>query len=362
MKKYKASTISLIAVLIGFLLASLLLLVTGRNPVNMFIAILRAMIGFDLTHPEKGVNILYPLNWLLNSMPVILTGLSVAFAYRTGMFNIGGEGQFIVGALACTFVAFYVPLPAGIHTVACVLAGGLAGALWAFLPGFLKAMRNINEVVICIMLNYTALYLNTFMIRNVLPININTLHETVKFPETVSLGSLSFGTASKFNWGFVFVIIALLLYWFIIEKTSFGFSLRATGFNKEGARYAGMSTTKNTVLSMMIAGAFVGVAGAIVTIGVYGYGRIFDAFDNYGFDGISVALIGACKTSGILFGGLLIGLLKSATTTLQRMGMTKSITNLIQACILILIAIQYGIVLVLNMINSKKDKKVKEDA
>jgi simple sugar transport system permease protein len=204
------------------------------------------------------------------------------------------------------------------------------------------------------MMNYIALYFNSWVVRTFLPVDQKTLARTIQFPASASFTPLNFGTSSKFHFGFLVVIVCLLLYWFIIEKTSFGFSLRATGFNKEGARYAGMSTNMNTILSMMIAGAFTGIAGAIVTLGVYSYGRIFTAFDNYGFDGISVALIGACKTSGIIFGGLLIGLLKAAGTTLQLLGISKEIAQLIQACILIFIAIQYGIVLVLNKLEAKR--------
>ena len=362
MKQYSSRTISLLAVVLGLLLASLLLVVTGKNPLDMFSALLCSLTGFDLTAPHKGFNLMYPLNWLLNCLPVILTGLSVGFAYRTGMFNIGGEGQFIVGSLAASAVALFVPLPPIIHPIVCVIAGGLAGACWAFLPGLLKATRNINEVVICIMMNYIALYFNSWVVRTFLPVDQKTLARTIQFPASASFTPLNFGTSSKFHFGFLVVIVCLLLFWFIIEKTSFGFSLRATGFNKEGARYAGMSTNLNTILSMMIAGAFTGIAGAIVALGVYSYGRIFTGFDNYGFDGISVALIGACKTTGILFGGMLIGLLKAAGTTLQLLGISKEIAQLIQASILIFIAIQYGIVVVLNKIDSRRDKKKEANA
>lgn len=360
MKKNRAGLISVLAVIMGLLLASILLLVTGKNPLDMFSALLLSMTGFDVSAPAKGINMMYPLNWLLNCLPVILTGLSVGFAYRTGMFNIGGEGQFIVGSLAAAIVALFVKLPPIIHPIACVLAGGLAGACWAFLPGFLKAVRNVNEVVICIMMNYIALYFNSWVVRTWLPVDQKTLARTDPFPDSASFTPLNFGTSSKFHMGFIIVIICLILFWFIIEKTSFGFSLRATGFNKEGARYAGMATTRNTILSMMIAGAFTGIAGALVTLGVYGYGRIFTAFDNYGFDGISVALIGTCHTSGILLAGMLIGLLKAAGTTLQLLGISKEIAQLIQACILIFIANKYGIEKILAKIDKKKEEKGKE--
>ena len=211
MKKYSSRTISLLAVLLGLLLASLLLLVTGKNPLDMFSALLCSLTGFDLSAPQKGFNLMYPLNWLLNCLPVMLTGLSVAFAYRTGMFNIGGEGQFIVGSLAASAVALFVPLPPIIHPIVCVIAGGLAGACWAFLPGLLKATRNINEVVICIMMNYIALYFNSWVVRTFLPVDQKTLARTIQFPASASFTPLNFGTSSKFHFGFLVVIFFLYM-------------------------------------------------------------------------------------------------------------------------------------------------------
>ena len=296
-------------------------------------------------------------------MPIILTGLSVAFAYRTGMFNIGGEGQYIAGALASATVALLVDLPPVIHTIACILAGGIAGALWAFLPGFLKAFRNINEVVICVMMNYIALYFNDWFVRTFLPIDPLTLARTENFPETVSLGDLSFGTASQFNWGIIFVIIGVIIFWFVMEKTTFGYSLRATGFNSEGSRYAGMKNRRNTVLSMMIAGAFTGIAASIVIIGNYGYGRIFTTFDNFGFDGIAVALVGGSTAFGVLAAGLLFGLMAASETQFQILGIPSEISDLIQAAIVFFVAIQYGIKLILDIFDKKRiNDKVKEVA
>ena len=362
-RKHSALTISIIAVIMGVLIGCLILAVTGRNPLNIFVALIRSLTGFSINRPDRGINLMYPLNWLLSSMPIILTGLSVAFAYRTGLFNIGGEGQFIAGCIACSFVALMVDLPPVVHTLACIVAAALAGAIWAFLPGFLKAYRNINEVVICVMLNYTALYFNDWFTRTFFPIDTFTLARTIDYPESVSLGNLGFGTASQFNWGFVIVLICVVVFWFVMEKTTFGYSLRATGFNSEGSRYAGMKNRRNTVLSMMIAGAFTGIAGAIVLIGNYGYGRIFTSFDNFGFDGISVALVGGSNALGVLASGLLFGLMAASETQFQILGIPSEISDLIQAAIIIFVAIQYGVSLILDLIsNNIMKKKVKEAA
>lgn len=358
MKKHKHSAlkISLVAVTTGILFGFLVVAITGRDPFNMLVALVRSMTGFNLANPAKGSNITYVLNWFLEAMPIILTGLAVGFAYRTGLFNIGGEGQFMMGTCAAATVALLVDLPPVLHTIACVLAAMAAGALWALIPGLLKAYRNINEVVICIMLNYTGMYFSNWFTRNFLPIDFNTNARTIGFPDGAVFGKV-FDNPSNFNWGILLVIACVIVYWFILEKTTFGYSLRATGFNKESARFAGMKTEKNIVLSMAISGAFVGAAAAVVILGVFKYGRIYSTFDNYGFDGISVALVGAGNAIGIFLAGLLFGLLKAANTTLQIFNIPKEISDLMQATIVYLVAIQYGIVLLLNYFQKKKKQK-----
>lgn len=357
MKKHSALKISLIAVVCGILLGFIVVAITGRSPYHMFVALLRSMTGFNLTKPQQGINPTFILNWFLEAMPIILTGLSVGFAYRTGLFNIGAEGQLMMGSLAATVVALSVDLPAIPHIILCVLAAMLAGALWALVPGLLKAYRNINEVVICIMMNYTGMYFANLITRTFLEIDPNTNARTIAFPSTAILSKVFPNNPSNFNWGFVVVIICVLLYWFIIEKTTFGFGLRATGFNKESARFAGMKVERNIVLSMGISGAFAGAAGAIIVMGIFKYGRIFTMFDNYGFDGISVALVGAATSPGIVLSGFLFGLLKAANTNLQMFNIPKEISDLMQATIIYLVAIQYGIIILLDKWEKRKKKK-----
>ena len=350
--KYNTLKISMIAIILGFILGFIIVIITGRSPYNMLIALIRSISGFDLSKPENGFNLIFLYNWLLDCMPIILTGLSVGFAYRTGLFNIGGEGQFMLGSTFSAFAAIYLELPLIIHLPICILAGALGGALWSFLPGFLKAYKNINEVVVCIMLNYIGLYFSNFLVQNFLPLDAFTLARSIPFNTSAILPKLPTGTSSALNYGIIVVIIALLIYWFIIEKTTFGFSLKATGSNINSAKFAGMKVKRNTVYSMMIAGALSGLAGAIVVCGVFKHGRIFTLFDNYGFDGIAVALVGAANSFGILLSGLLFGLLKACGNAFQLFNIPKEISSLIQASIIYLVAIQYGIIWIIN----KKDK------
>ena len=355
-KKHSALKISLIAIALGFLLGFLIVIITGRNPLNMLFAIVRSITGYNLMNPSKPANFTFVLNWFLDSMPIILTGLSVGFAYRTGLFNIGAEGQYMMGSLGATIVALTIKLPLIPHITLCILTGMLFGALWAAIPGILKAYKNINEVVICIMLNYCGLHFGNYILRNFLPIDPYTNARTISFPSTAIIPRVTDATASQFGWGFIVVIICIILFWFIMEKTTFGYSLRATGFNKEGARFAGMKVERNTVYSMMISGALAGAAGAIVVCSVFKYGRIFTVFDNYGFDGISVALVGAANAIGIALAGLLFGLLKSCGNNLQIFNIPKEVSQLIQGTIIYLVAVQYGVIYILNKFGKKKEK------
>lgn len=347
--------ISLIAIGIGLLVAFLLTALTFRNPYDLLCALIRSMSGVNLQNITQ-YNYMYILNWFLNAVPIVLTGLSVAFAFRSGLFNIGGEGQVIAGSCAASSVALLVELPSWIHPIACIMAAALAGAIWGFLPGFLKAFKGINEVVICIMMNYLGMYFFSWYTKQFLPIDMNTYDRTINILESAELKQVFSSSTSQFNWGFIVALLAVFLFWFVIEKTAFGFSLKATGFNSNASLVAGMKVKRNIVLSMMISGAFSGIAGAVLILGVYKYGRIQLSFDNYGFDGISVALVGGAKAIGVLLSGLLFGLFKAASGNLQLFNIPKEISELVQGVIIYLIAIQY----VIRELLKKYEKRQKE--
>ncbi|MEG0176887.1 ABC transporter permease [Anaerorhabdus sp.] len=350
--------IPLIAVALGIVVGMIILLISGKNIATLFAGLVKGLTGYDMLKAGSAVNLRYPGEFLVSTMPIILTGLSVSFAYRTGMFNIGCEGQVIMGSLLSCMVAILVPMPNGIAAVVCILIGGIAGALWAFIPGLLKSKFNISEVVTGIMLNYTALYGANYFLR-ALP--ESTAQRTANIPTNAMLGSELFKQLtnnSRFHWGFIIVIIAVILFWFIIEKTSFGFSLRATGFNKEGARYAGIKVNKSIILSIMISGFLAGIAGAIVVQGTFGYGRVMVAMDNYGFDGIAVALVGGCTAIGVTLAGMLFGLLKVTQPLLQTFGVPKEIGEIISSSIVFFVALQYAIqIYILKFTGGRKKKK-----
>ncbi|MBP7264466.1 MAG: ABC transporter permease, partial [Spirochaetia bacterium] len=263
-KKTGKFLVPLVAVGLGFVLGAIIIVITGKNPFIMFRAMIQGVTGLNLA--SGSFNPRYIGEFILQSMPIILTGLSVGFAFRTGLFNIGAEGQLMVGALASTVVALAVKAPAVIHVPLVLLAGAGAGALWGAIPGWLKARFNVHEVVVTIMLNYTALHINNWAILNVLGSADRV--KTAEFPVTALLKDpwlSEITNGSRLNWGIIPVILSVVVYWFVVEKTSFGYGLRAVGFNKEGARYAGLKVERNVVMSMVIAGAFAGLAGAINT-------------------------------------------------------------------------------------------------
>jgi len=334
--------IPVIAILLGFALGAAVLLATGRSPIDMFYALLQSVSGKNLR--ADTFNPRYIGEFAVQSMPIMLTGLSVGFAFRTGLFNIGAEGQLMMGSIAAVAVGLWVQAPPFLHVVLVLLAAGLAGGLWGAIPGYLKARFNVHEVVVTIMLNYVALYLNNWAIVGIFK-SVDSI-KTEVIPATALLKSPALAeltNGSRLHWGFVPVLLSILVYWFLIEKTTFGFSLRAVGFNKDGAQYAGMKVNRSIVSSMVIAGVFAGLAGAVITVGTFSFGRVLPAAEGYGFDGIAVALVGGNAAIGVFLSGLLFGMLKAAQPLMQSQGIPKEIASIIQASIVLFIAMRYGI-------------------
>ncbi len=338
--------VSVLVVLLGFLCGTILILAVGRNPMNMYKSIFQSLTGYNI---DRGVwNIRYVGEWLNLSVPYILCGLAMAFAARTGLFNIGGEGQYIVGLTVAQVIALLGPEIPVLHWVIAIIGAIAIGAVWGGIVGFLKAKYEVSEVVATIMLNYIALYLSRIVIMTIPGTNT---YKTVDFPVTASLrvDFLSVITnGSTLNLGIFLAVIAVIIYWFLMEKTNVGFGLRATGFNKEAARYGGISVVTSVVISMAVAGAFAGLGGGIVALGSFRYGRVLSGMDNYGFTGIAVALVGNNTAIGTLLSGLLFGLLAAAQPLMQSRQIPKEITFIIQGLIVVFIAIRSGLRIYLN--------------
>lgn len=275
-------------------------------------------------------------------IPYILTGLAVAFAFRTGLFNIGAEGQVIVGWLAAVWVGISFDAPMFIHLPLAILAAAMAGALWGFIPGILKARLGVHEVIVTIMLNYTALHSTNAIVRHVLTDNQD---RTDKVAETASLSSewianLTFH--SRAHYGFIIAILAVIIMWFIIERTTLGYEMKAVGFNQNASKYAGMNVSRNIILSMMIAGAFAGLAGAMEGLGTFQYKSVQSGFTNLGFDGIAVALLGANRAVGVVLAAILFGVLKVGALNMPiDAGVPTELVDIIIALIIFFVASSY---------------------
>ena len=356
--------VSLAVVILGFLIGTLLIVVVGRNPAGMYSAIFQNISGFSYNaRTEAWVwNQRYIGEWLVSSMPLVLCGLSMGFAARTGLFNIGAEGQYVAGLTAAQFAAFYFPRIPGLHCIIAVTAAIAAGALWGGIVGYLKARFKVSEVVATIMMNYIALYLSRYFTMQIPGSNT---YRTPEFPATVRLSNQFMETLtnySRLNYGIFLTLAAIFFYWIIMGKTRLGYSLRATGFNKEAARYGGISVNANITTAMAIAGAFAGLAGAIVSLGSFSYGRVLAVHDGYGFDGIAVALVGNSSAWGIALAGLLFGMLKSAQPLMQSRSIPKEITVIIMGLIVVFISLRAGVKLIIEWQMKEKARKAQVPA
>jgi simple sugar transport system permease protein len=350
--------VSFLVVLLGFLFGTLLILLVGKNPAGMYAALLQTTTGFDAS---RGVwNARYIGEWITASLPLILCGLSMGFAARTGLFNIGAEGQYIVGLTVAQYVALFFPAIPGLHWIMAVLAAGAAGAVWGGIVGWLKAKYSVSEVVATIMLNYIAFFLSRWVSMTIPGANT---YRTPNFPVTARLSNSFFyglTNGSRLNNGVFIALISCLAFWFIIKKTKLGFELRATGLNRQAANYAGIPVTKSITTAMCVSGMFAGFAGAVIALGSFGYGRVLGGYDNYGFSGIAVALVGNSTAGGILLSGLLFGMLASAQPLMQSRQIPKEITLIISGLVVVFISLRAGLTIFLNWRAKKMLKSEKE--
>jgi simple sugar transport system permease protein len=336
--------VSVGVVLLGFLVATILVALTGRNPAGMYQAILQVVSGFSKNRQDVWVwNSRYIGEWFVSSIPLILCGLSMAFAARTGLFNIGAEGQYIAGLTAAQFAAFYFPPIPVLHWIMALLFALAAGALWGGIAGILKAKYAVSEVVATIMMNYIAYFTSRYL---TLQIPGTNTFRTPNFPPTVRLSSPfleSITNGSRLNYSLYLTLIVVLFFWIVMEKTRLGYSLRATGFNKDAARYGGINVNGGLTAAMAISGAFAGLAGAAVALGVFSYGRVLSVQDGYGFDGIAVALVGNSGAWGTALAGLLFGMLKSAQPLMQSRQIPKEIAAIIMGMVVVFISLRAGL-------------------
>ena len=369
-KIFNTETLSIfVAILIGFIIGSVILIIAGFNPLEVYSVLIKGIF-------EKPTSI----SWtIINSTTIIITGLSVVFAFKTGLFNIGAEGQFIIGSIAASFTGYYLvsvaplnALPNFLHPIIVIIAAMIAGGLYGGLVGLFKAKFGIHEVLSSIMLNWIALHISNLYIAESgfkkdaaeavyevqtsamiklfpelkstpdgLKQIITWIETNISNPETQThLRDLIIRT--DINFGFLIAVAAAIIVWIILNKTTLGYSLKAVGFNKDAAEFAGIDVNKNMFLSMAIAGALSGLAGAMYITGTSPH-RIdmLAMHDNHGFNGLSVALIGGVHPIGTIFAGLFYSALNFGSTKIQQdLGAPTEIINIVIGIVVALIAVK----------------------
>lgn len=332
---YSNALYTFLAIIVGFLVGALLLTVAGISPMEAYAKLIEGI----FSKPKF-------ITWcIVYASPLIFTGLSVAFSFKTGVFNIGAEGQFVVGSLAACVVGILFDLPPIIHIPLCIIVAALSGAVWGAIVGLLKVKKGINEVLSYIMFNWIAFYLSNFVV------NLGAIHRENGGEASKDIAKSAMLTAPKAivaatgctaaNWGIVMAVVAAVLMWLIINKTTLGYKLRAVGFNKNAAEYGGINTNKAVMTAMAISGALAGLGGAVQIMGMSGRISQFASQEGYGFEGITVALIGASNPIGCIFAGLFYGAMKYGGTKLSLVNAPSEVVDIIMGTIIIFIAVSH---------------------
>ena len=340
-----------ISIIFGFLVGAILLTAAGINAGEAYSKLVTGV----FSKPKF-------IMWaIIYASPLILTGLSVAFSFRTGVFNIGAEGQFVMGSLAACVVGIKLSLPAPLHVLVCILAAMAAGAVWGAIVGLLKVKKGINEVLSYIMFNWIAFYFSNYVV------NIPAIHREgggeatrdiadtarILMPEAIRKAT----DCQSANWGILLAIIAAVIIWFLINKTTLGYQLKACGANRHAARYAGIADKRNIVLSMAIAGALSGAAASLYYLSgntEFYWTSAYQTLPATGFNGIPVALLAASHPIGVIFAGCFMSMLDIVGLQLTNLtAYNEYITDVIIAIIVYLSAFS----LVIKMFISGQRKR-----
>jgi simple sugar transport system permease protein len=271
--------------------------------------------------------------------PILMTGLSVGFAFKMGLFNIGASGQYTTGMFFALYVGFMWEMPTSIHWIACILAGMIGGMIWGFIPGILKALLNVNEVITSIMFNYIGMYLVDMLVQGNATMYISSKTRTQYLPASAQIPSLGVAN-SNVNIAIIFAILIAIILFVVLNKTIFGYELKATGFNKHASNYAGMNHKRNTILTMVIAGGLSGLGGAFAILApstIAGSSMTYEPISVIaanGFNGIAVALLGSSSPIGIIFSSLFVSHIQRGGTLASLYGYKPEIIDVVIAVII----------------------------
>jgi len=315
----------IIAVFLAFLVGAAVLLATGHSPVDAYSAMLSGAFG-DIF----GIG-----QTFTQATPIIFTALAFSFASKCGLFNIGAEGQLIVGAFGAALVGIsFSGLPAFVHIPMALLAGALAGGLWGFIPAILKTKLGAHEVITTMMLSYVATYLTSYMVNY--PFKApGWVAQTVPIAMSAQLPRILEPTQVSASIFFAVALAGLTHY--TLQRTTFGYEVRATGLNLTAAENGGINVKREMILALVISGAIAGLGGAGEVLGVHR--RFIDGFSpGYGWDGLAVALVGALHPVGVLLAAVLFGALRSGGMTMTRVtGVPLDIVVILQALVVLFV-------------------------
>lgn len=345
----------LIAVIFALLVGAIVIVIIGEDPIYVY----KILFSNAISNRDGWGNVLF------RATPLIFTGLAVAFAFRCGLFNIGGEGQVYIGAFLSTWVGFtFTSLPAFILIPLCILAAAAGGALWAAVPGILKAKRGVHEVIVTIMMNWIAASLTFFLVlrfkapateamkaagvKQMIP-HTKEIAQAARLPRLYDIFksiNIDFPSYNQVNVSFFIAIGVAILAYYILWKTNLGYEIRAVGYNPLAAEYGGISVAKNIVLAMVISGAFAGLVGTNEVMG-FKYRWRQELFTGLGFNGIAVALLGKNHPLGVVLAAILFGILNygGAIVNIFTEGrIPRELIMVLQAVIVIFVVISDEIV------------------
>jgi simple sugar transport system permease protein len=326
-----ALIVPLLAVFTALLLGAIIIAATGGDVVKAYQGLWEGSLGRPRSISDT----------LVRTTPYIFGGLAVALGFKGGLFNIGVEGQITMGSLATAFVGYAVQgVPFPIHLILAVAAGFAVGALWAGIPGILKATTGAHEVIVTIMLNYVAINLASYLLGG--PMKDKNpavaISQTPPILQSARLPPLLPDPQFRAHWGVVVGVVAAIAVWWLLQKSTLGFEIRTVGANPHAARYAGISVGRTIVVLMALSGGLAGLAGAMDVVGLnYYYAAAFTS--GYGFDSIAVALLGRSDPFGVLPSALLFGGLAAGSNRMQFLSQIPiDIIHLVQALVLIFVA------------------------
>lgn len=352
---------TLVSIILGLLVGALVLSLTGYNPIEAYGKLIEGI----FKSPRN-------IGWaLVNSTPIILTGLGVCFAFQTGLFNMGAEGQFIIGSTVGFLLGYLLELPPIIHVIVTIIVALLAGFLYGGLAGFIKAKFGIHEVISTIMLNWVAFYFQNFVVyRYQKPNSMGTfdIKDSAKVTLVTNASQKFDGFFGKFfrapiHLGIILAILSVIIIWFILEKTTLGYKLKAVGLNREASEYGGIDANKKIIQSMAISGSLCALAGVTQVMGYTFSLPLLSAMENFGFDGLAVSLLASNNPIGCIFSGLFLGSLKYAGSNLQRtMGVPSELISIIIGTIILFTAIPLIFRIIKAKINKKRNRKAGNNA